>query len=199
MMISIGNIWHGNQTWLVILGGMLFGAFPNFYAILLSAIYIPIIVMLFGLILRGVSFEFHEHSAHKSFWGLIFGLGSLITTLAQGFALGGLLGGLTIRGGHFAGSVWEWFSPYGAFIAAGVMTGYLMLGANYLILKTEGSLQNRSYRLSYIFTGCTLVLSSTVYLWISLLYPQASHKWFIRPIFYYSACRDLLPRVSDFS
>jgi len=177
MMTSIDSIWHGNQTWLVILGGMLFGAFPNFYALLLSAIYIPIIVMLFGLILRGVSFEFHEHSDHKSLWCLIFGLGSLITTLAQGFALGGLLGGLTISEGRFAGSIWEWLSPYGAFIATGVVTGYLMLGANYLIARTTGPLQTKSYRRAMISGLVTLLVSIGVHVWTTTRYAQMSQKW----------------------
>jgi cytochrome d ubiquinol oxidase subunit II len=177
MMASIGNIWHGNQTWLVILGGMLFGAFPNFYAILLSAVYVPIIIMIFGMIMRGVSFEFHEHSENKKAWSHVFGLGSLITTLAQGFALGGLLGGLTIREGQFAGSVWDWLSPYGAFIAAGVATGYLMLGANYLIVRTTGALQARCYRLAAVSGLITLLVSGGVHFWTTARYSHMAQKW----------------------
>ena len=177
MMASVSDIWHGNQTWLVILGGMLFGAFPNFYAILLSALYIPIVVMLFGLILRGVSFEFHERSDHKNLWCLVFGVGSLVVTLAQGFALGGLLGGLSVMEGKFTGSVWDWLSPYGAFVSAGVVAGYLMLGANYLIARTSGALQTKSYRLAARSSLLTLLLSAGVHLWTTSRYPVMAQKW----------------------
>ena len=185
MVDSLTYIWHTNQTWLVIVGGILFGAFPLFYSILFSALYIPAMLMLVGLIFRGIAFDFSENSRSKRFWNLNFGLGSLIATLAQGFALGGLLGGITVKDGRFAGGVWDWATPFTFLLTLGVVMGYLMLGANYLILKTEGDLQNRNYRLSYIFTGCTLVLSGAVYLWISLLYPQAGHKWFSTPDRYY--------------
>lgn len=177
MMASISSIWHGNQTWLVILGGMLFGAFPIFYAILLSALYIPIIVMLFGLILRGVSFEFHERSGNKMLWCHVFGLGSLIVTLAQGFALGGLLGGLHVSQGRFAGSVLDWLSPYAAFIAAGVVAGYLMLGASYLIARTTGALQEKSFRLAAGAGLFTLLISAGVHFWTTARYPVMLQKW----------------------
>jgi len=177
MMASVSSIWHGNQTWLVILGGMLFGAFPKFYAILLSALYIPIIVMLFGLILRGVSFEFHERSERKTLWCNIFGVGSLIVTVAQGFALGGLLGGLRVEGGRFVGSVWDWISPYGVFVAAGVVAGYMMLGANYLIVRTSGPLQKKSYRLAVYSSLATLLVSAGVHLWTTVRYPMMAQKW----------------------
>jgi len=177
MMNSVGNLWHGSQTWLVILGGMLFGAFPNFYAILLSSLYIPIVIMLFGLILRGVSFEFHERSEHKNFWCRIFGIGSLIVTIAQGFALGGLLGGLQVTGGRFTGSVWGWLSSYGIFIAAGVAAGYLMLGASFLVARTSGQLQEKSYRLAIRSGLLTLAISVGVHFWTSARYPHMAEKW----------------------
>ncbi|MEJ2691064.1 MAG: cytochrome d ubiquinol oxidase subunit II, partial [Deltaproteobacteria bacterium] len=177
MMNSVSRVWHGNQTWLVLLGGMLFGAFPNFYAILLSALYLPIIAMLFGLILRGVSFEFYERSNNKTFWRHVFGFGSLIVTLAQGFALGGLLGGLRVSHRQFAGTVWDWLSPYAAFIAAGVVAGYLMLGASYLVARTTGQLQEKSYRLAISSGLFTLLISAGVHLWTTARYPDMAHKW----------------------
>lgn len=177
MMNSVGSLWHGNQTWLVILGGMLFGAFPNFYAVLLSSLYIPIVTMLFGLILRGVSFEFHERSDRKNFWCLVFGTGSLIITIAQGFALGGLLGGLQVTGGRFTGSVWGWLSPYGIFITAGVAAGYLMLGASFLIARTSGPLQEKSYRLALRSGLITLSVSVGVHFWTTARYPLMADKW----------------------
>ena len=177
MMDSIGHTWHASQTWLVILGGMLFGAFPLFYSVFLSALYIPIIIMLIGLIFRGVSFDFHERARFKEFWLYAFGLGSLTVTLAQGFALGGLLGGMDIRDNHFAGSVWDWLTPYSALVAGGLFFGYLMLGANYLIAKTTGSLQEQSYRLAWLTGLLTLILTSGVHIWTGLHYPETSTRW----------------------
>jgi len=176
MMGSISHTWHASQTWLVILGGMLFGAFPLFYSLFLAALYIPIIIMLLGLILRGVSFDFHEHSRRKSFWLYIFGIGSLIVTLAQGFALGGLLDGLHIIDNHFAGSIWSWFTPYSALVALGLFFGYLMLGANYLIARTSGKLQNRSYQQAWMAGPLTLLVTSAVHILTGVNHPEMMEK-----------------------
>jgi cytochrome d ubiquinol oxidase subunit II len=177
MMHSIGYTWHASQTWLVILGGMLFGAFPHFYAIFLSALYIPMIIMLVGLVFRGVSFEFHERARNKNFWLYSFGFGSLTVTLAQGFALGGLLGGLDIFGNQFAGSVWDWMTPYSLLVAGGLFFGYLMLGANYLIARTTGPLQDKAFRLAWVTGLLTLVLTSGVHIWTALYYPEVTKRW----------------------
>jgi len=192
MIDSLTYIWHTNQTWLLIVGGILFGAFPMFYSVLFSALYIPAVVMLVGLILRGIAFDFSEHSRSKRLWNLIFGLGSLVASLAQGFALGGLLSGISVKNGHFAGGVWDWANPLTFLLTLGVVSGYLMLGANYLILKMDGDLQRQSFRLSFFFTVMTLALSGAVYFWISLIYPQAGHKWISTPDLYY-----LLPVVAS--
>ena len=177
MMNSIGHTWHASQTWLVILGGMLFGAFPLFYSIFLSALYIPIIIMLVGLIFRGVSFEFHERSRNKTLWLYSFGFGSLTTSLAQGFALGGLLAGLDIIDNHFTGSVWGWLTPYSTLVAGGLFFGYLMLGANYLIARTTGPLQEQGYRLARLTGLLTLGLTSGVHIWTALYHPEMSVRW----------------------
>ena len=177
LMGTLSSIWHINQTWLVILGGMMFGAFPLFYGLLLSSLYIPMVLMLIGLIFRGVAFEFRERSENKRIWGLSFGLGSLLAALAQGFALGGLLDGLAIQDGRFVGSVWDWLSPFSLVVSIGVVFGYTMLGANYLILKTQGELQQRSFRQSLFASSVTLVISLTVHLWIIAKYPQVIEKY----------------------
>jgi cytochrome d ubiquinol oxidase subunit II len=177
MMSSISHTWHASQTWLVILGGMLFGAFPLFYSVFLSALYIPIIIMLIGLIFRGVSFDFHERARHKSIWVNSFGLGSLTVALAQGFALGGLLGGLEILDNHYAGSVWGWLTPYAAVVAGGLFFGYLMLGANYLIARTTGTLQEQGYRLAWVTGLLTLLLTSSVHIWTGLHYSDMAAGW----------------------
>ena len=117
------------------LGGMLFGAFPTFCSILLSSLHLPMIAMLFGFVLRGVAFEFREYADRTHWWTFSFGIGSLVATLAQGFSLGGLLRGVNVEDGRFAGSAWDCFHPYSMLIAAGFLSGYIMLGANYLIFQ----------------------------------------------------------------
>ena len=103
-MSSIGPVWHANLTWLVVLGGLLFGAFPLAYGVILSALYIPLVIMLFGLIFRGVSFDFRQEARRQGPWNLAFGWGSLVAALAQGLAVGGFLSGFKVEGGRFAGS-----------------------------------------------------------------------------------------------
>jgi cytochrome bd ubiquinol oxidase subunit II len=177
MMDVISGTWHNSQTWLVLLGGMLFGAFPLFYSIFLSSLYLPMILMLVGFIFRGISFEFRENSTQKALWSRSFGLGSLIIALAQGFALGGVFGGLEIKNGQFAGTVWDWLSPYPALMAVTVVSGYVMLGTSYLILKTEGTLQNRAYRLAGTAGVLTLFSAIAISFWTITRYPAMLGKW----------------------
>jgi cytochrome bd ubiquinol oxidase subunit II len=183
MMQSIHTIWHGNQTWLVILGGMLFGAFPLFYAIVLSALYIPFILMLFGFIFRGVAFEFYANagSRGKALWLFSFGFGSLVATLGQGFALGGLLGGIAVEADSFAGHTTDWMNWFSVIAAAGVVCGYLMLGAGFLIARTTGSLQQRSYIIARLTAWPTLAVSTAVYFGTSGLHPEMAAKWLAWP------------------
>ena len=143
MLNSIGPVWHANLTWLVVLGGLLFGAFPLAYGLILSALYIPLVLMLWGLIFRGVSLDFRGEARSKRPWNLGFGLGSLLAALAQGFILGALVSGFKVEGRAFAGGVWDWLNPLAALVALGVLCAYLLLGATYLILKTEGEVGKR--------------------------------------------------------
>ena len=143
LMGSIGPVWHANLTWLVVLGGVFFGAFPVAYGVIFSALYIPVFVMIIALAFRGVSFDFREEAQDQGPWNLAFGLGSLAAALAQGFAVGGFLGGLNLAGDRFVGGVWDWLNPFAALVALGLLCGYVLLGATYLIVKTEGDLQQR--------------------------------------------------------
>ena len=179
MMQSIHTIWHGNQTWLVILGGMLFGAFPLFYSIVLSALYIPFILMLFGFIFRGIAFEFHANARHKgkSLWLFSFGLGSLMATLGQGFALGGLMGGIAVQADSFAGHPTDWMNWYSAIAALGVICGYLMLGAGFLIARTTGQLRQWSYSAAKLAGGLTVIVSAAVYVGTSIRHEEMAAKW----------------------
>jgi cytochrome bd ubiquinol oxidase subunit II len=196
LMQSIGTLWHSNQTWLVILGGMLFGAFPVFYALLLSSLYVPMVAMLGGLIFRGVAFEFRTHARHQKLWSLSFGFGSLLTTVAQGFALGGLLGGLEVEYGRFAGSLWGWLNPFSLLVALGVLFGYLMLGANFLSWKAEGVVQQRSFRWSKAASVVTLVISVGVYVWTTARYPFMARKWMSVPDLFFISFFPLLAGVA---
>jgi cytochrome bd ubiquinol oxidase subunit II len=179
MMQSIHTIWHGNQTWLVILGGILFGAFPLFYSIVLSALYIPFILMLFGFIFRGVAFEFHANANAKGkpVWLVSFGLGSLLATLGQGFALGGLLGGIAVQADVFIGHPTDWLNWYSVIAATGVVCGYLMLGSGFLIARTTGRLQERSYVAARLSGLLTIIVSIAVYVGTSVLHEEMLSKW----------------------
>lgn len=196
MMGGIESTWHTNQTWLVILGGMVFGAFPLFYSIVFSALYIPLVSMLFALILRGVALDYRSHAKNKPAWGIAFGLGSVLVSITQGFALGGLLGGIHIESGTFAGSVWDWANPFAATVAAGVVLGYTMLGANFLILKGEGELQRLGFRYSMTTSLLVLPLSIAVYIWMLFKYPYMVDKFTTPPDLYWVAPAPLLALFS---
>jgi cytochrome d ubiquinol oxidase subunit II len=177
MMTSLESIWDANETWLVLLGGSLFGAFPLVFAITLQALYIPVMVMLFALIFRGVAFEFSHHSRNKAPWNLVFGYSSLLASLAQGIAFGGLISGLGITEGDYQGNVWGWFTPFSALVALGVATGYTLLGAAYLIIKTEGAIQRKSIAQSYVAAILEIVLVITVVIWASRFNPYFAARW----------------------
>jgi len=181
MMAAIQADWHDNQTWLILLGGMLFGAFPVFYGILLSALYIPVLIMLVGLMFRGVAFAFRAFSPTRKIWGFSFGIGSLITALAQGFALGGLFSGLEIVNNRSIGSVWTWLNLFAFTTTVGVISGYVMLGANFLILKTKGDLQARAFKYAQTASYFTIILSAVLYIWVAMRYSFVLEKWIRHP------------------
>ena len=197
IMKSLTYIWHTNQTWLILVGGMLFGAFPVFYSVLFTALYVPAVIMLLGLVLRGVAIDFYEHSPLRRFWAVIFGAGSLIAAAAQGLALGGLLGGIIVKDGRFAGSIWDWASSFSLLIAVGVITGYVTLGCNYLILKTGGDLQRRMQRYAILFSALTAVFSGAVFLGVNLRYPRIAEKWLVKPEMFHMALL-LIPAAAGF-
>ena len=158
LMTSLGNIWDANETWLVLMGGALFGAFPLAYGTILNALYIPIFGMIFGLIFRAVAFEFREHSTNKVFWNVAFGVGSFMAALFQGFALGSILEGITVdESGHFIGSMWDWLDWRSLLVALTLIQGYVLIGSTYLILKTEGELQTSHYRTAKLAAWTTLL------------------------------------------
>ncbi len=148
-MNSIAPVWDGNETWLVLGGGGLMAAFPLAYAIILPALYAPLIAMLLGLVLRGVAFEFRwRDPAHRAAWDAAFTGGSLIATLAQGITLGALLQGIEVSGRAYAGGWWDWLTPFSLLTGVGLVIGYALLGACWLIMKTEGPVQDKAYALA---------------------------------------------------
>lgn len=177
MMTSLESIWDANETWLVLLGGSLFGAFPLVFAITLHSLYIPIMVMLFALIFRGIAFEFRHHTQNTAPWILAFGFSSLVASLAQGVAFGGLLSGLGISEGDYQVDIWDWFTPFSALVGVGVATGYALLGATYLMMKTEGEIQRLSIVQSYIAAALEMALVLVVVVLASRLSPYFAARW----------------------
>jgi cytochrome d ubiquinol oxidase subunit II len=198
IMAGLGYTWHANQTWLVVLGGLLFGAFPLAYGVLLSALYIPIGLMLFGLILRAVSFEFREEARHKAFWNLAFGGGSLLIALAHGFVLGGVVTGLKMAGGAYAGGVWDWLNPFTLLVSVGLGFGYLLLGATYLIIKTEGAMQTYARTLAAVASFLTFCSVLGVIIWAWQIQPRLMQKWLVWPSLLITAVPALLAFLTFF-
>jgi len=178
MIHSIASTWHASQTWLVILGGILFGSFPVVYGVVMSALYIPVMLMLAGLAFRGVAIEFYDESPNRGRWGLAFGLGSLVATIAQGFILGGLLSGMPVVNGQFAGSIGDWLNPFSALIAVGGAAGFVLLGTTYLAMKTDGALRERSIRAALMAAWAVLAALSLILLWMSLQHYEGRYSLF---------------------
>lgn len=189
MLAAIGPLWYANETWLVISGATLFGAFPLAYGVILSSLYIPAMMLLFGLIFRAVSVEFRSHSKHKSLWGIAFGLGCLLAILGQGFILGGLFSNLKIDGSSFAGGAWDWLNLSSVIIAVGVLAAYAMIGATNLVRKTQGAVQVQNRRLLLGSTSAALatfivviVMMLTGYTPVSLIWSKPPQVYFV-PLF----------------
>jgi len=185
MMASLGSVWDANETWLVVLGGALFGAFPLVYGIALHALYLPVMLMIFGLIFRGVAFEFHAQARYKLPWGVAFGAGSLIAATCQGVILGAVIGGLPVQNNRFAGGLWDWLQPFPLLVAVGVVFGYALLGATFLIIKVTGELQQRSYRRARISAWAMLGAAAAVTIWTPVLHEHIASKWFSLPGFFF--------------
>lgn len=193
LMTSLGNVWDANETWLVLMGGALFGAFPLAYSTILSALYIPILTMVFGFIFRAVAFEFREHSTRKFFWNLAFGTGSFVASLGQGFSLGAVLAGISVdEKGHFIGTTWDWLSWPSFLIALTLIQGYVLIGSTYLILKTEGELQATHYRTAKIAAVTTLIGAILITIVTPIFYQYARDRLFEAPQVYIFAAIPLL-------
>ncbi|MBD2359900.1 cytochrome d ubiquinol oxidase subunit II [Anabaena minutissima FACHB-250] len=193
LMTSLSNIWDANETWLVLMGGGLFGAFPLAYATILNALYIPILVMVFGFIFRGVAFEFRELSRRKFFWNLAFGAGSFTAALGQGFALGAVLKGIKVdEAGHFIGTTWDWFSLPSVLVALTLIQGYVLIGSTYLVWKTTGELQETHYKTAKLAALTTLIGAIFITISTPLIYENARARLFQQPLVYIFAIIPIL-------
>ncbi|MFJ4067989.1 cytochrome d ubiquinol oxidase subunit II [Pseudomonas sp. NPDC089996] len=183
MMNTVAPVWDGNETWLVLGGAGLFGAFPMAYAVVLEALYLPLILMLIGLIFRGVAFEFRfKATAEKRhIWDKAFIWGSLIATFFQGVALGAFLEGFKVVDRHFAGGTLDWLTPFSLFCGLGLIVAYTLLGCTWLIMKTEGDLQLRMHDLARPLALVLLAVIGIVSLWTPIAYPQIADRWFSMP------------------
>jgi cytochrome d ubiquinol oxidase subunit II len=185
MMNSIAPVWDANQTWLVLGGGAVFVAFPLVYTVLFPALYIPLMTLLFGLIFRGVTFEFRANAARKPRWSKAFFLGSLVAVVSQGLTLGGVISGTAVAEGRFAGGPFDWFNLFSVFVGMALVAGYILLGATYLIIKTTGEVQHRAYRQAFwaaiVVLGCQVLVT----VWTPLHYPLVLTTWLTPPRIYF--------------
>ena len=181
-MNAIAPVWDGNETWLVLGGGGLMAAFPLAYAVLMPALYTPMIVMLLGLVFRGVAFEFRwRTTAARNRWDIAFFGGSLLATLAQGIALGAILQGVHVEGRHYAGGWWDWLTPFSILTGVSLVIGYALLGATWLVMKTEGELRDRAYHLSWVLLLAMLGAIAAVSIATPFLHIQYTERWFAWP------------------
>ncbi len=179
MMNTVAPVWDGNETWLVLGGGGLLAAFPLAYSILMPAFYLPVLLMLAGLILRGVAFEFRFRGQRRGrpFWTAMFGLGSILAAFAQGLILGGFIQGVEVAGNRFAGGTFDWFTPYTLLVGAGLVCGYALLGAAWLMLKTTDNLHGDARRWTVIAGVLTALFLLGVSLSTLVVHPVVAERW----------------------
>jgi len=180
MMNSVAPIWDGNETWLVLGGVVLFAGFPRAYGVLLPAFYLPVMVMLFGLVFRGVAFEFRFKSLRRAGWNFGFAFGSTVAAFAQGVVLGAYIDSFSGSGLERAGTL-DWLSWFSLVTGLALVAGYAMLGATWLVMKTDGALQRWAFRAATPACLAVCVFIAIVSLWTAFLNPQISARWFRWP------------------
>ena len=186
MMNSIAPFWDGNETWLVLGGGGLFAAFPLAYAILMPALYMPVIFMLLGLIFRGVAFEFRfKANTSRRIWDYAFHFGSLAATFMQGMALGAFVQGVKIEGRSFAGGAFDWLNAYSVMTGMALVFGYALLGATWLVMKTDGITQDWARKCAAYVLGYVGFFLAVVSVSMPMMNPGVKTLWFSMPNFFY--------------
>ena len=181
MMDSVAPIWDGNETWLVMGGIALLAAFPLAFAIIIPAVYFPILFMLIGLLFRGVAFEFRHMSTRRHLWNRSFHLGSVVATFAQGVVLGTYVQGIPVEGRHYSGGSFDWATPFALLTGLGLIVGYALIGACWLVMKTEGELQRWARSKAIFLTFGVAAFIAMVSIWTPLIQPQIRERWFAWP------------------
>jgi cytochrome bd ubiquinol oxidase subunit II len=182
MMNSVAPFWDGNETWLVLGGAGLMVAFPLAYSIILPALYLPVIVMLLALVFRGVAFEFRWLGvASKQRWTFAFAGGSTLAAFCQGLILGGLIQGIKVENGGFAGGAFDWATPFAVVCGLGLVTGYALLGATWLIMKTQGKIADRARPTAKALLITVLIFMAIVSIWTPLDFERIAARWFSLP------------------
>jgi cytochrome d ubiquinol oxidase subunit II len=200
MMNTVAPIWDGNETWLVLGGGGLFAVFPLAYAVIMPALYAPIIIMLLALVFRGVAFEFRWKShARKYFWDWAFAGGSTVATFAQGVALGALVQGIPVANRAYAGGWWDWLTPFSLLTGFALVVGYALLGATWLILKTDDDVQRLARKAAFGLALALLGLIGLVSLLTPFLNAHFMQKWFAWPAMAFVAPVPLLVLVCAYA
>ncbi|MDO5506020.1 MAG: cytochrome d ubiquinol oxidase subunit II [Pseudoxanthomonas suwonensis] len=196
MMDTAAPIWDGNETWLVLGGAGLMAAFPKAYALVLSALYLPVLMMLIALVFRGVAFEFRFKATRaKGAWGIAFIAGSILAAFAQGVILGTLVQGLPLEAGRYQGGVWAWLAPFPLATGVAVVCGYALLGAGWLVLKTAGPLHDQARRWARPLVLAVLAGMAMVSLWLPFINSQVMARWFDSGNFLWLAPVPLLAAV----
>ncbi|HST91613.1 MAG TPA: cytochrome d ubiquinol oxidase subunit II [Brevundimonas sp.] len=179
MMNTIAPVWDGNETWLVLGGGGLLAAFPLAYSVLMPALYLPVLLMLAGLILRGVAFEFRFRARNRGrkFWTQMFAGGSILAAAAQGLILGGFIQGVTVEDNRFAGGPFDWLTPYTLLVAVGIVAGYALLGGSWLMMKTKDNLHGDAKRWTLISAALVGAFLAAVSLATLFVHPRIAERW----------------------
>ena len=196
-MNSVAPVWDGNETWLVLGGGGLLAVFPLAYAVVMPALYMPIILMLLGLVFRGVAFEYRWRTTRwRMIWDAAFFGGSIVAALCQGIALGALVQGVEVADRAYAGGWWDWLTPFSVLTGVAIVVGYGLLGATWLVMKTEGGLQIRMRRLAWPLGIATLGFIGLVSILTPFQDPVYFHRWFNLPGSLYTAVVPILVAVA---
>ncbi len=198
LMNTIAPVWDANQTWLVFGGGAIFMAFPVVYGVLSSALYIPLVTFLAGLIFRGVSFEFRAQAAWRKSWDWAFWGGSLIAVMSQGFILGGILTEVKVTGEQFSGGPFDWLNPFAVMVGMALVAGYILLGSTYLILRTSGTIQARANRQAFWSGLAVLGFMGVVTVWTPIHFPLVWTHWFQPPRIYFVWAFPLLGLIAAY-
>ena len=185
MMNSIAPFWDGNETWLVLGGGGLFAAFPLAYSVIMPALYIPVTMMLLGLIFRGVAFEFRfKAEKTRRIWDYAFHFGSLAATLMQGMVLGAFVQGISVDGRHFTGGPFDWLNAYSVMVGVALVFGYALLGATWLVMKTEDITQEWARKSASYVLGYVGIFIAIVSISMPVINSEIRAFWFSLPNFF---------------